>query len=90
MQDLSRQKVLEEKLELEIKLKELQIAEAAEDAKETERSDIGKELHDNINQLLGASKMYVEMAKRGGENSQMYLTRSAEYTLTAIEEIRKL
>ncbi|WP_462255079.1 PAS domain-containing sensor histidine kinase [Ferruginibacter sp.] len=90
MQDLSRQKVLEEKLELEIKLKELQIAEAAEDAKETERSDIGKELHDNINQLLGASKMYVEMAKRGGANSQMYLNRSTEYTLSAIEEIRKL
>ena len=90
MQDLSRQKILEEKLELEIKLKGLQIAEAAEDAKETERSDIGKELHDNINQLLGTSKMYVEMAKRGGANSHMYLNRSTEYTLSAIEEIRKL
>lgn len=90
MQDLSRQNELEEKLEQEIKLKEKQIAEATEDAKDTERSDIGKELHDNINQLLGASKMYVEMAKRGGKDSKMYLNRSSEYTLTAIEEIRKL
>jgi PAS domain S-box-containing protein len=90
MQDLSRQKELEEELDNEIKLKEKQISQAAEDAKEMERSNIGKELHDNINQLLGASRMYLEMAKRGGPNSAMYLSRSSEYTLTAIEEIRKL
>jgi PAS domain S-box-containing protein len=90
MQDISKQKVLEEKMVQEIKLKEKQIAEAAEEAKETERSDIGKELHDNVNQLLGASKLYLDMAKQGGENSEMYLSRSSEYTLKAIEEIRKL
>ncbi len=83
-------KELEDKLEQEIKLKKKQIVEATEDAKETERSDIGKELHDNINQLLAASRMYVEMAKRGGKNSEIYLNRSSEYTLEAIEEIRKL
>jgi PAS domain S-box-containing protein len=88
--DISRQKLLEEKLEVEIKLKEKQIEEAMEDAKDEERSNIGKELHDNINQLLTASKMYLEMAKHGGENTGMYLGRSSEYTLTAIEEIRKL
>ena len=90
MQDLSRQKELEEKLEQEIVLKERQIADATEDAKEMERSDIGKELHDNINQLLGASKMYIDMAKRGGKNITMYLSRSSEYTIAAIDEIRKL
>jgi PAS domain S-box-containing protein len=90
MQDLSRQKELEEKLEAEIVLKERQIADATEDAKEMERADIGKELHDNINQLLGASKMYIDMAKRGGENIAMYLSRSSEYTIAAIDEIRKL
>ncbi|MBK8496822.1 MAG: hypothetical protein IPL50_18900 [Chitinophagaceae bacterium] len=90
IQDLSRQKELEEKLEQEILLKEKQIEDAAEDARETERSDIGKELHDNINQLLGASRMYLEMAKRGGENSALYLSRSSEYTLNAIDEIRNL
>ncbi|MEP7110776.1 MAG: PAS domain-containing protein [Ferruginibacter sp.] len=90
MHDISKQKVLEERLEQEIKLKEKQIAEATEDAKDTERSDIGKELHDNINQLLGASRLYLELAKRGGANSELYLSRSSQYTLTAIEEIRKL
>ncbi|WP_460558573.1 sensor histidine kinase [Ferruginibacter profundus] len=90
MQDLSRQKELEDKLDHEIRLKEKQITDATEDAKEMERSNIGKELHDNINQLLGASRMYLEMAKKGGPNTAMYLSRSSEYTLTAIEEIRRL
>lgn len=90
MHDISKQVILEEKLKQEIQLKEKQIADAMEDAKDTERSDIGKELHDNINQLLGASRLYLELAKRGGENSEMYLSRSSEYTISAIEEIRKL
>ena len=90
MHDISKRQVLEERLNREILLKERLIAEAAEDAKEAERSDIGKELHDNVNQLLGASKMYLDMAKQGGPNSEMCLARSSQYTLTAIEEIRKL
>jgi PAS domain S-box-containing protein len=90
MKDQSKQKVLEDRLENEIKLKERQIEDASKEAKDTVRSDIGKELHDNINQLLGASKMYLEMAKQGGSLSEFYLGRSSEYTLNAIEEIRKL
>jgi PAS domain S-box-containing protein len=90
MHDISKQKVLEERLEQEIRLKEKQIAEATVDARETTRSDIGKELHDNVNQLLGASRLYLDMAKRGGEHSEMYLSRSSLYTVSAIEEIRKL
>lgn len=88
--DLSRQKELEEMLALEIRLKEKQIADASEDAKDAERSNIGKELHDNINQLLGASKMYLDMAKNDDEHSKIYLNQSSEYTVSAIEEIRKL
>jgi PAS domain S-box-containing protein len=88
--DVSKQKVLEERLQEEIKLKEKQIAEASEEARETERSNIGKELHDNVNQLLGASRLYIGMAKLGGENSEIYFSRSSQYILSAIEEIRKL
>jgi PAS domain S-box-containing protein len=80
----------EEKLNLEGRMKENQIAEAVTDARDLERSDIGKELHDNVNQLLGVSRLYMTMAQRDDENREMYLDRSSEYTLTAIEEIRKL
>lgn len=90
MQKLAFEKEIEEKVNLEIRLKETQIAEAIVDAKELERSDIGKELHDNVNQLLGASRLYLDMAKRDDDNRDMYLNRSSEYTLTAIEAIRKL
>ncbi len=90
LQKLAFEKEIEEKVNLEIRLKERQIAEAILDAKELERSDIGKELHDNVNQLLGASRLYLDMAKRDDNNREMYLNRSSEYTLTAIEEIRKL
>jgi len=86
----SKQKALKERLDQEIRLKETQIAEAMEEARETERLNIGKELHDNVNQLLGASRLYLTMAKRGGKYSEMYLNRSSEYILIAIEEIRKL
>ena len=90
MQDVSKQTVLEEKLAQEIKLKEKQISDAMQDAKEAERSDLGKELHDNVNQLLGASRLYLEMAKQGGPSSESHLSKSSEYTMNAIEEIRKL
>jgi PAS domain S-box-containing protein len=90
MQDISKQTMLEDQLDHEIRLKEKQIAEASEDARHTERSDIGKELHDNVNQLLSASRLYLDMAKHGGEKSELYLSRSSEYILLAIEAIRKL
>jgi signal transduction histidine kinase len=90
MQKILFKKELDEKVNFEIRLKENQIAEAIIDAKELERSDIGKELHDNVNQLLSATRLYLDMAGRDEANRQLYLDRSSEYTLTAIEEIRKL
>jgi PAS domain S-box-containing protein len=88
--DSSKLKKLAETHEREIRLKEKEIIEAVVEAKEMERSDIGKELHDNINQLLGASMLYLDMARRDLENGEIYLIHSSEYTATAIEEIRKL
>src|SRR5580658_9388596 len=67
-----------------------QLTEAVVEAKEMERSDLGKELHDNVNQLLGASMLYLEMARKDIKNGEIYLIHSSEYTFTAIEEIRKL
>ena len=78
------------KLDKETKLKTSQIADAVTEAHEKERSDIGKELHDNVNQLLAVSRLYNDMATRNDANKEMYLRRSSEYTLNAIEEIRKL
>jgi len=90
LQEKSSKDISDEKFALGVKLREKEIADAVEDARDTERSNIGKELHDNINQLLGASRLYLDMAKKGGDDTDMYLGKSSEYTLTAINEIRKL
>jgi PAS domain S-box-containing protein len=88
--DISKMQKLEEVLDWEIRSKKKQITEAITDAKETERSVLGKELHDNVNQLLGASMLYLDMARKDVENGEIYLIHSSEYTFAAIEEIRKL
>src|SRR5450432_806583 len=74
----------------ETKLKAIQIANAISEAKQLERSDLGKELHDNVNQLLAASRLFMDLALRNAENRNDNISRSSEYTLIAIEEIRKL
>jgi signal transduction histidine kinase len=83
-------KLFEKERKSETKLKAIQIANAISEAKQLERSDLGKELHDNVNQLLAASRIYMDLAIRNPENRNDNISRSSEYTLTAIEEIRKL
>ena len=74
----------------ETKVKAKEIANAVTDAKELERIDLGMELHDNVNQLLVASRLYLEIARKNKANREKYLDMSSQYTLDAIEEIRKL
>jgi len=88
--DITLERKLEEKVEQEKIIKQKEITNAVFAAQESERSEIGRELHDNINQLLGATKLYIDMARKESSNRESYLTTSSEYTLTAIEEIRKL
>lgn len=87
--DISKLKKLEG-LQRSTLVKERQAIEAIVDAKEMERSDIAKELHDNINQLLVASLLYLGMARKDLKNGDIYLVHSLEYTRTAVDEIKKL
>ncbi|HTI93197.1 MAG TPA: PAS domain S-box protein [Puia sp.] len=88
--DISKMQKLEAILDREIRIRKKQIIEAVIDAKEMERSDLGKELHDNVNQLLGTSMLYLDMARKDIKNGEIYLLHSSEYTFSAIQEIRKL
>jgi PAS domain S-box-containing protein len=83
-------KLFEKERKSETKLKAIQIASAISEAKLLERSDLGKELHDNVTQLLAASRIYMDLARRNAKDRNDNINRSSEYTLTAIEEIRKL
>lgn len=61
--DITEQKRLaSELIEQEIQ-KQKQITQATIDAQEKERREIGKELHDNINQHLNTTRLYLEVAK---------------------------
>jgi len=88
--DISKMQKLKDILERELRVKKKQLTEAIVEAKETERSDIGKELHDNVNQLLAASMLYLDMARKDIKDGEIYLIHSSEYMFNAIEEIRKL
>jgi PAS domain S-box-containing protein len=89
-ESLLQRELFEKELQSEGVLKAIQTAAAISEAKELERSDLGKELHDNVNQLLAASRIYMDLAKRNVKNRQDNIGRSSEYTLIAIEEIRKI
>jgi signal transduction histidine kinase len=61
-------------------------------AQEKERNDIGQELHDNINQVLAAAKLYLQAGihknKLLGDTG--LFEKSQEYITMAIREIRSL
>jgi signal transduction histidine kinase len=59
-------------------------------AHEQERAEIGKELHDNLSQILGAAKMYIELAKTDETNREICLNKSSVFLVTVIESIRKI
>lgn len=82
---------LEQKLEDERNARNQQLTEAIISAQETERAEIGRELHDNVNQILGASRLYLGLANQSSESRKTELiNKSSHYILDAIEEIRKL
>ena len=59
-------------------------------AQEREIKKIGEELHDNINQLLGVVKLYIEHAQMNPEAQDEMLKKSSEYLKQVINEIRGL
>lgn len=79
-----------ELIEHRIRQKEM-IAKISIQAQETEREELGKELHDNINQLLASSKLYMELARSGNRDSiDWALKKSYENLNLATTEIRQL
>ncbi len=67
-----------------------EISRAVIEAQEKNREWIGRELHDNVNQLLVASNMYLKNIKHKTSHTDEYVTKSIEIINEAIGEIRKL
>jgi PAS domain S-box-containing protein len=90
LQDVSGFKELEQELLAEKLLRQQEISEAVIKAQENERTLIGNELHDNVNQLLSTARLFVGLLTPETEEEKSIREKSMEYIMTAIDEIRKL
>src|SRR5665213_731062 len=86
---IERKRTKEELAEQQIKQQKL-ITEVAIQAQEKEENELGRELHDNISQILSTVKMYLGMAKSGQNVPEDLVGKCYEYVNEAMEEIRKL
>ena len=60
------------------------------DAQEKERNLIGQELHDNVNQILVGTKLFLTMLKQAPEKNKALIDSSMECIQQAIAENRKI
>lgn len=66
------------------------LVRASIEGQERERAEIGRELHDNINQILAVTKAYIEAATQEKDMFEELLQRSVKNLQLAINEIRKI
>lgn len=90
LNDISLVKELENELADFRLQKQKEISETVIRMQEKERTRIGHELHDNVNQILSTVKLFFDGIKTTSEDQKQLKHKSIEYLLMAIEEIRKL
>jgi PAS domain S-box-containing protein len=90
LHDVSELKNLETELADEKLKTHKEISEAVIQAEEKERAQIGRELHDNVNQILSATTLFVGALVPHDKEQQQIKQKSIEYIQLAIDEIRKV
>ena len=60
------------------------------DAQEKERNELSAELHDNVNQLLAASILYLKTAQKQKVIDESLISQSLDYVQKAINELRNI
>lgn len=78
------------RLQNELLFKKQQLVEAVFEAQENERKNIGREIHDNINQVLTAVKLNLSIALDQSAMSNQIINRSINNIASVIDELRKL
>jgi PAS domain S-box-containing protein len=90
IQDVTGMKELENQLIEEKLQRQKEISETVIRVQEKERTRIGNELHDNVNQILSTTKLFVDMLTPARKEEKEIKKKSLDYLVMAIEEIRKL
>lgn len=80
--------LLEQELEAGKLRKQFEITEAVISGQESERQEIGRELHDNINQILASSRLFLGLSKTASDHS--FIDKADNLVSSAITEIRNL
>ncbi len=89
-QDITERKKLEQTLIQQELDRQKAINQATVDTQEQERSEIGKELHDNVNQVLTTTKLYLDLALSNNELKDELIFKSTRNIQNVINEIRQL
>ena len=70
--------------------KKKDVINAVINAQEKERHELSAELHDNVNQLLAASILYLKTARKQDVIEEELISQSQEYVEKAVNEIRSI
>jgi PAS domain S-box-containing protein len=89
-QDITERKRLEHILIHQELERQKAINQATVETQEQERGEIGKELHDNVNQVLTTTKLYLELASSNAELKDELINKSTKNIVNVINEIRQL
>ena len=87
--DITSKKLMEQELIDQKNKEQKKIIRAILQAQEKERDYMGKELHDNVNQILAGMRMYLSMAGKDAHTKNL-INYPIELLDTAIHEIRLL
>lgn len=90
MVDITERKSIENKLRIERTDNSKKIAKVKQDTAKSIKNDIGQELHDNINQILGCTIIYLSIARKNEELRIEMIDRCKESITEAIQAIRQL
>jgi len=88
--DITQRKEMEAAILAQKVEEQKKITRAVIKAQEKERNKIGQELHDNVNQILASSRMFLSVALNGQMGNREALRESTALIDTAIQEIRML
>jgi signal transduction histidine kinase len=89
--NISEEIILERQLDEERKEQKNRILKASINAQEKERSKMGRELHDNVNQVLTTVKLYNEICFAADQSAnKALLQKSIEQVNYCINELRRI
>jgi PAS domain S-box-containing protein len=88
--EITERILMEKKFEKERREQKNQIMKAIIDAQEKERNQMGRELHDNVNQVLTTVKLYQEICLMDENPNKEMMGKSLEQINYCIGELRKI